>query len=56
MKGPLDGVGVATDTSLCLPFPIRHGVLGQIVVPRDLTQQEADRLCSFVMQFADVGR
>lgn len=39
----------ATEASLCLPFPMRDGrYMAQIVIPRDLTQAEADRLCAFV--------
>ena len=38
--------------ALVLPFPIRPKYLAQIVVPRDMTKQEADRLCAFVMSVA----
>lgn len=39
---------------LCLPFPIRGRTLAQIVVPRDMTRAEAERLCAFVMSLAAV--
>ena len=32
---------------LVLPFPMK-GAMAQLVVPRNLTQAEADRLCAFV--------
>jgi hypothetical protein len=38
----------ATETSLALPFPLRPNFLAQIVVPRDLTRDEAKRLGSFI--------
>jgi hypothetical protein len=49
---PSGGVGMATSTSLCMPFPIRPGVLAQVIVPRDMTASEADRLCGFVQSLA----
>lgn len=45
-------IGIATEKSLCLPFPLRPGYEAQIVIPRDLTRSEADRLCVFVMSLA----
>jgi hypothetical protein len=34
---------------LVYPFPIRNDLLpAQIVVPGDLTKEEADRLCAFI--------
>lgn len=39
--------------SLALPFPMRGGrYVAQIVIPRDMTKDEADRLCVFVMSLA----
>lgn len=38
--------------TLALPFPLRPGYLAQVVIPRDLTKAEADRLCAFVMSLA----
>lgn len=38
----------ATETSLALPFPLRPNFLAQIVVPRDLTRDEAKRLAAFI--------
>jgi hypothetical protein len=40
--------GVVTSTSLCLPFTLRPGFSAQLVIPRDLTREEADRLCQFI--------
>jgi hypothetical protein len=37
---------------MAYPFPIRPKFLAQIVIPRDLTKEEADRLCAFVMSLA----
>lgn len=41
-------VSAATETSLVLPFPLRPGFLAQVVIPRDLTKDEAARLCNFI--------
>jgi hypothetical protein len=38
----------ATETSLALPFPLRPTFLAQVVVPRDLTKEEAKRLAAFL--------
>lgn len=35
-------------TNLVLPFPLRPGYNAQIVIPADMTKEEADRLCAFV--------
>lgn len=42
----------ATETSLALPFPLRPGYLAQIVIPRDMTKDEASRLCAFISTLA----
>ena len=37
--------------SLCLPFPIQSGddrFMAQVVVPRNMSEAEADRLCAFI--------
>lgn len=35
--------------SLVLPFPMRGGkYMAQIVIPRDMTVAEANRLCAFI--------
>ena len=34
--------------SIALPFPLRPAYLAQIVIPLDLTKDEAERLCAFV--------
>jgi hypothetical protein len=42
-------------SSMCNEYPIRRKpslFMAQIVVPLDLTQQEAARLCSFIMTLA----
>lgn len=41
-----------TETSLAMPFPLRPTFLAQIVIPRDLTKAEAERMCSFIMTLA----
>lgn len=48
--------GLATATSLCLPFPLRPGFLAQIVIPRDMTEAEANRLCEFVHSLAAASK
>lgn len=41
-----------TETSLAMPFPLRPTFLAQIVIPRDLTKDEAMRLCTFIQALA----
>lgn len=41
-----------TDTSLMMPFPLRPTFLAQLIIPRDLTKDEASRLCAFVQALA----
>jgi hypothetical protein len=41
-----------TDTSLMMPFPLRPSFLAQLIVPRDLTKDEAQRLCAFIQALA----
>jgi hypothetical protein len=41
-----------TETSLMLPFPLRPNFLAQIMIPRDLTKDEATRLCTFIQALA----
>ena len=43
---------VATDLNLALPFPLRPNYLAQVVIPRDLTKDEAERLCAFIKALA----
>lgn len=38
----------ATESSLMMPFPLRPNFLVQIIVPRDMTKDEASRLCTFI--------
>lgn len=44
--------GAVTGTSLVMPFPLRHDFLVQVVLPRDLTTEEAERLCVFIRALA----
>lgn len=41
-----------TDTSLMMPFPLRPTFLAQLIIPRDLTKDEATRLCAFIQALA----
>lgn len=41
-----------TDTSLMMPFPLRPTFLAQLIIPRDLTKDEAARLCAFIQALA----
>lgn len=38
--------------SVCNDFPLRLDYLAQVVVPRDMTAQEAERLCEFIRSLA----
>lgn len=40
--------GTATEQSLAIPFPLRPNFLAQLVIPRDLTKEEAKRLGAFI--------
>lgn len=44
--------GFASDLNLAMPFPLRANYLAQVVIPRDLTREEADRLCAFIQALA----
>lgn len=48
--------GAATETSLMMPFPLRPTFLAQIIIPRDLTKDEAARLCNFIQALAQEGQ
>lgn len=41
-----------TETSLMMPFPLRPTFLAQIIIPRDLSKDEATRLCTFIQALA----
>lgn len=43
---------LATEANLVLPFPLRPNYLAQIVIPRDMTKDEAQRLCAFIQALA----
>lgn len=40
-----------TRQTLVYPFPL-GGYMAQLVIPRDLTQAEAERLCEFIRSLA----
>jgi hypothetical protein len=42
------GTGIATELTLKLPFPLRSNFLATVVIPRDLTRDEAKRLALFI--------
>ena len=39
-------------TALALSFPLRDNYVAQVVIPRDLTKREADRLSDFIRSLA----
>lgn len=39
---------VVTETALAMPFPLRPNFMAQVVIPRDITLEEVDRLCAFI--------
>lgn len=43
---------LATEANLVMPFPLRPDYLAQIVIPRDMTKSEAQRLCAFIQTLA----
>lgn len=43
---------LATEANLVLPFPLRPDYLAQVVIPRDMTKDEATRLCAFIQALA----
>ena len=45
---PTQVKGTATEQSLAIPFPLRPNFLAQLVIPRDLTKDEAKRLSAFI--------
>lgn len=44
--------GMVTPTSLVLPFPLTSTRIAQLLIPRDMNQQEASRLCALVQSLA----
>ena len=38
----------ASELRLTVPFPLRPAFMAQLVIPRDMTKEEAKRLCAFV--------
>jgi hypothetical protein len=51
---PKPAVGTSTGQNLVLPYPLRPGYLAQIIVPLDMTKDEAARLCAFISTLAAV--
>ena len=51
-QAPAKALYLATETNLVMPFPLRADYLAQIVIPRDLKKDEADRLCAFIQALA----
>ena len=49
---PAKAMYLATEANLVMPFPLRADYLAQIVIPRDLKKDEADRLCAFIQALA----
>lgn len=45
---PQHRLSAATESSLMMPFPLRSNFLVQIIIPRDMTKDEASRLCTFI--------
>lgn len=54
---PMTGTatGFASDLNLAMPFPLRPNYLAQVVIPRDMTKEEAQRLCAFIMALAQAN-
>ena len=46
------GDATAMTPSLTMPFPLRDDYLASITIPRDMTKDEADRLCTFIQALA----
>lgn len=38
----------ASELRLTVPFPLRSSFIAQVIIPRDMTKDEAKRLCTFV--------
>jgi hypothetical protein len=49
---PKHPTSAVTDTSLMMPFPLRPTFLAQLIIPRDLSKDEANRLCAFIQALA----
>ena len=45
----LAGATAVPEASICHQLPIRGGYsIAQVIMPRNMTREEADRLCAFV--------
>jgi hypothetical protein len=55
-SGHAPTAGTATEMNLALPFPLRPGYLAQVVIPRDMTTEEAERLCVFIRSLAQATK
>lgn len=42
--------------SVCNDYPLRPDYLAQVVVPQDMTEREAERLCEFIKAMAQPSR
>ena len=49
---PKHATSAVTDTSLMMPFPLRPTFLAQLIIPRNLSKDEANRLCAFIQALA----
>lgn len=50
--GSASGAGAATASDIALEYPLRPDLLAQVVVPRDLTVEEARRMGAFLVTLA----
>jgi hypothetical protein len=41
---------------LCMDYPLRPGLVAQVVIPADMTSAEAARLCAFIQSLAPERR
>jgi len=53
-QGPT--IGTATEMNLVLPYPLRSDYLAQVLVPRNMTIDEAERLCGFIRSLAQAPK
>lgn len=51
-KSTLNESASPFDASICHQFPLRDFYVAQVVIPRNMTKDEADRLCAFVQSLA----
>jgi hypothetical protein len=46
-------VSAAPTVGFCYEYPLRPDFVAQAVLPRDLTPQEAARICAFIRSLAE---